>query len=145
MTRFAVRQHDSLRTATGRRHHLNLLLHDYDLVLCCMTLLEPVYSSSPANDACRKTTRPTAVELQAFCLAPSFVTIPLALRRGLSDATRRILPRAAVASGMSLAVPMLPAPCWCCLNLWHCTSQMQIASSRFADTLSSCPASQSKL
>ncbi|KAL3144389.1 hypothetical protein ABBQ32_004143 [Trebouxia sp. C0010 RCD-2024] len=31
MTRFAVRQHDPLRTATGRRHHLNLLLHDYDL------------------------------------------------------------------------------------------------------------------
>ncbi|KAL0040277.1 hypothetical protein WJX77_002065 [Trebouxia sp. C0004] len=30
MTRFAVRQHDPLRTATGRRHHLNLLLHDHD-------------------------------------------------------------------------------------------------------------------
>lgn len=32
MPHFAARQHDSLRAATGRRHHLNLLLHDYDEV-----------------------------------------------------------------------------------------------------------------
>ena len=33
MPHFAARQHDSLRAATGRRHHLNLLLHDYDEVI----------------------------------------------------------------------------------------------------------------
>lgn len=33
MTRFAVRQHDPLKSATGQRHHLNLLLHDYEQVI----------------------------------------------------------------------------------------------------------------
>lgn len=48
MTRFAVRQHDPLRTATGRRHHLNLLLHDYDLVSFLWIVVSPlcVYTDS---------------------------------------------------------------------------------------------------
>ena len=114
MPRFAARQHDPLRTATGRRHHLNLLLHDYDLVsskTVCLFIYRQLwhmqrYTAHPMLHSCRRTTRRMVAEAQVFYLESSCVSPPqkLLLRRK----SRHVAPTATV-SGVLLLWSVLTA------------------------------------